>query len=89
MSSTARRKTLLTLDADALDAARNLGIDVSAVVDAAIRQAVADERRRHWLEESADAFAAQAAWHEQHGHPLADILVSPGAATWHGKPKAL
>jgi antitoxin CcdA len=82
MSPPAKRKTSLTLDAAALDAARDLGINVSAVADAALRRAVADERRRRWREENAAAFAAQAAWHAEHGHPLADILAGPGGATW-------
>lgn len=82
MAAAARRKTSLTLDADALDAARDLGINVSAVADAALHEAVAQARRRKWLAENAAAFAEQAAWHEQNGHPLADILASPGADTW-------
>lgn len=82
MSSHAKRKTSLTLDAAAVDAARDLGINVSAVADAAIRKAVEDARRAEWLAENAEAFAAQAAWHEKNGHPLADILTGPGAASW-------
>ena len=35
-----------------------------------------------WLDENADAFAGQAEWHERNDHPLADILVAPGKATW-------
>lgn len=81
MTTASRRKTSLTLDADALDAARDLGINVSAVADAALRQAVAEARRRRWLEDNAEDFAAQSAWHERHGHPLADIMVGPGKAT--------
>ncbi len=82
MPRAARRKTSLTLDAEALDAARDLGVNVSAVADEALRRAVADARRRRWLEDNAAAFAAQAAWHERHGHPLADILAGPAGATW-------
>jgi antitoxin CcdA len=82
MTPAAKRKTSLTLDADALDAARALGINVSAVADAALRRAVSDAHRSRWREENAAAFAAQAAWHEAHGHPLADILAGPGDATW-------
>lgn len=82
MPRAARRKTSLTLDTEALDAARDLGVNVSAVADEALRRAVADARRRRWLEDNAAAFAAQAAWHEQHGHPLADILAGPAGATW-------
>jgi antitoxin CcdA len=82
MSPVAKRKTSLTLDMAALDAARDLGINVSAVADAALRRAVSEERRRRWLAENAAAFEAQAAWHEKHGHPLADILTGPAGATW-------
>jgi antitoxin CcdA len=82
MAATARRKTSLTLDAAALDAARELGVNVSAVADAALRRAVDDARRRRWLADNAESFAAQAAWHEREGHPLADILASPGRETW-------
>jgi len=82
MPRAARRKTSLTLDTEALDAARDLGVNVSAVADEALRRAVADARRRRWLEDNAAAFAAQAAWHERHGHPLADILAGPAGATW-------
>ena len=78
----AKRKTSVTLDAAALDAARHLGVNVSAVADAALRQAVDEARRRQWLAENAEAFAAQAEWHARNGHPLADIIASPGRSTW-------
>jgi antitoxin CcdA len=77
-----KKKTSLTLDAAALDDARELGVNVSAVADAALQQAVAEARRRRWLEENAAAFAAQAEWHARNGHPLADILAYPGRTSW-------
>ncbi len=82
MTTLAKRKTSLTLDAGALDAARDLGINVSAVADAALGRAVAQARQEAWRAENAAAFAAQAEWHAQNGHPLADILMAPGAASW-------
>ncbi|HET9070012.1 MAG TPA: type II toxin-antitoxin system CcdA family antitoxin [Amaricoccus sp.] len=82
MTAATRRKTSVTIDAAALDAARDLGLNVSSVADVALRKAVADALRSKWLEENADAFAKQAAWHERNAHPLADILVSPGKASW-------
>ena len=82
MSTGTRRKTSLTLDGTALDEAKTLGLNVSAVADKALRQAVDEARRRQWLDDNADAFAAQANWHERNGHPLADILASPGRASW-------
>jgi antitoxin CcdA len=82
MSAAAKRKTSLSLDAAALDAARDLRLNVSAIADAALKGAVAEARRRRWLEENADAFKAQDEWLEKNGHPLADIMVGPGADAW-------
>lgn len=78
MTVTSKRKTSLTLDATALDDARHLGINVSAVAEAALQQAVVQARQRLWLDENQAVFAAQAAWHEQNDHPLAAILAIPG-----------
>lgn len=82
MTAAVKRKTSLTLDADALEDARRLGVNISAVADEALRRAVAEARQRKWLAENAATFAAQADWHEEHGHPLADILAAPAGATW-------
>jgi len=82
MVSTVRRKTSLTLDADMLDSAKALEINVSAVAEAALKSAVTQARQAQWLEQNAVAFAAQAAWHERNGHPLADIMSSPGGQSW-------
>ena len=78
----AKRKTSLTLDAASLDEARGLGINVSAVAERALLQAIVEARRRRWLDENVDAFAAQAARHEHNGHPLADIIASPAGHSW-------
>lgn len=82
MATATRRKTSLTLDADALERAKDLGINVSAVAEAALIKAVAESRRKKWLAENAEAFAAQSAWHQRHGHPLADIITAPGGSSW-------
>ena len=82
LAATTKRKTSLTLDTEVLDGAKALGINVSAVAEAALKNAVASARHAQWLQQNAEAFTAQAAWHERHGHPLADILTSPGSASW-------
>ena len=82
MSTATKRKTSVTIDAAALDAARDLGINVSAVADTALQKAVAEARHGKWLNDNAEAFARQAEWHERNNHPLFDILVSPGKASW-------
>lgn len=53
MASAGKRKTSVTLGADALDAACELGVNVSAVADAALRRAVTEARRTRWREENA------------------------------------
>lgn len=82
MVSIAKRKTSLTLDAEVLDCAKALDINVSAVAEAALKSAVTNVRRSQWLQQNAEAFAAQAAWHDRNGHPLADIMSSPVGASW-------
>lgn len=82
MAKATKRKTSLTLDAHALDSARELGINVSAVAEAALLKAIAEARHKRWRAENAEAFAAQADWHERNAHPLADIIAGPGGSTW-------
>lgn len=82
MVSATKRKTSLTLDSEALEAAKEFEINVSAVAEAALVKAVTEARRNKWLAENANAFAAQSDWHERHGHPLADIIAAPGGSSW-------
>ena len=82
MVTASKRKTSLTLDTALLDSAKDLGINVSAIAEAALQRAVAEYRRRQWLDENSHAFAAQAAWHERNEHPLAEIMTSPVGSLW-------
>ena len=82
MATATKRKTSLTLDIEALEAAKKFKINVSAVAEAALINAIDEARRMKWLAENADTFAAQSDWHERHGHPLTDIIASPGGASW-------
>jgi antitoxin CcdA len=75
-----KRKTSLTLNAQALDQAKELQINVSAVAETALLKAISDAKTKQWLAENAEAFAAQAQWHERNGHPLADIMAAPTGA---------
>lgn len=78
VKSAAERKTSLTLNAAALDSAKAPEINVSAVVEEALMQIIAEARQKRWLKENADAFAAQVRWYEDNGHPLAEIIAGPG-----------
>jgi antitoxin CcdA len=82
MAVSLKRKTSVTLDSALLDDARVLGISVSAIAEAALERAVAEARRKAWLAENAEAFAAQSDWHDRFGHPLVDILAGQGGSSW-------
>ncbi|MBI6630772.1 type II toxin-antitoxin system CcdA family antitoxin [Pontibaca salina] len=77
-----KRKNALALDAAALGGAKALGVDVSAVAEAALIKAVAEAQHEKWLAVNADAFASQAHWYTRHGHPLAAIMTAPGGSSW-------
>ena len=49
----------------------------------------ANARRAQWLNQNAEAFAAQSVWHERHGHPLADIISAPGGSSWSAGPDTM
>jgi antitoxin CcdA len=76
MTAATKHKASLSPDNAELEAARAIAINVSAVDQATLVQAVAEARRKSWLAENAEAFAAQSDWHDRNSHPLADILMS-------------
>ena len=57
-SSNAKRATNVTLSADVLSEAKALGLNVSQVCDAALRERVRVERERRWREDNAAFIAA-------------------------------
>lgn len=59
-----------------------MDINVSAGAEPALKNAVPHARRKLWLEQNAQAFAAQVALHERNAHPLADIISAPGGSSW-------
>ncbi len=56
--SAPRRATNLTVNADLLRQARELGLNLSAELEHRLAEVVAAERRRRWLEENAKAIDA-------------------------------
>lgn len=66
-----KQRTNITIDADLLADVRAMGLNVSAVCEAALRQA----RREAWIKENAEAMAERAAWIEKNGLPLAKYQV--------------
>ena len=67
----AKRATNLSLNAKVLDAARELGMNVSQTVDALLTAEVRKRYWERWNEENKDAIAAYNARIEREGLPLA------------------
>ena len=73
--TTEKQRTNITLSADNLAAARELGLNVSAISDAALAEAVRAAKAEAWTRENAEAIAERRAWIEERGTPLADLQV--------------
>ena len=71
IASSGKRKAVnLSLDTGIVATAREAGLNLSQVCEAAIRQATKVELERRWQEEDREAIAAHNAWVEEHGLPL-------------------
>lgn len=69
-SLSGKRATNLNLSVDALDAARQLGLNISQVCDAALREAVRCEQERRWRDEHAGFIKTYNETIAQEGLPL-------------------
>jgi antitoxin CcdA len=65
-----KRATNLSLSTDVLEAAKDLGINLSQVCDNYLRQLVRREQERKWREDHADFIAAYNATVDAQGLPL-------------------
>ncbi|MDE9451533.1 type II toxin-antitoxin system CcdA family antitoxin [Aliiroseovarius sp. Z3] len=66
-----RVKVNLTLDADVADTARELGLNMSRLAEAAISEAAKIERNRKWREDNQAAITSYAEEVARDGLPLA------------------
>jgi antitoxin CcdA len=66
-----RRATNLSIDAELLDAARKLSINLSRAAEEGISLAVRRERDPQWLEENREALESYNAYIDANGLPLA------------------
>lgn len=64
---TRRKPTNVTARADLVEEAKALGVNLSDVFEAALRDAVRERRRAEWTESNREAFAAYDAFVETHG----------------------
>lgn len=68
----ARRKaTNISLDAELLDAARALNINISRACERGLTEQIAEARAQQWRADNADAIASSNRHVEDHGLPLA------------------
>ncbi|WP_114965600.1 type II toxin-antitoxin system CcdA family antitoxin [Alkalilacustris brevis] len=74
-NSTEKQRTNVSLTAINLTAARELGLNVSAISDAALAEAVRTAKAEAWARENAEAIAERRAWIEANSTPLADLQV--------------
>ena len=65
-----RKPVNLTLDTGIVAAAREMGLNLSKVSEAALREATRQEQGRRWKEDNREALAGWARWVEKHGLPL-------------------
>lgn len=66
-----RKAVNLSLDTGVVAAAREAGLNLSQVCEAALRDAAKAERDRRWQEDHRAAIEASNAWVEKYGLPLA------------------
>lgn len=66
-----RKATSVTIDAELLAAAKELGINVSRASEEGLAAQVKRIREERWREENAEALQGYNAWVEKNGLPLA------------------
>jgi antitoxin CcdA len=63
----AKRATNVSIRGDLLDAARHAGVNLSATLERALAEELANMKRVHWREENRDAIAAYNDYVNEHG----------------------
>lgn len=73
MPAALKKATNLSLDQQLVEEARRLGINLSRACEQGLAARIAEERRRRWHAENADAIASSNAYVEKNGLPLAHL----------------
>ncbi|MBP3126945.1 type II toxin-antitoxin system CcdA family antitoxin [Thalassospira sp. ER-Se-21-Dark] len=66
-----RKPTNVSLDAELLQEAKKLGINISRSAESGLRDAISMKRAELWKEQNKAALAASNSYVEKHGIPLA------------------
>ena len=75
--SARKRAVNLFVDADLLDEARRLRINISETLERRLRTIVKAEQERRWLEENREAIASINAFIDQHGLTASRLRYRP------------
>lgn len=62
-----KRATNVSVRSDLLEAAREAGVNLSATLERALMEELAEARRKKWRQENRDAIAAYNEYVEKHG----------------------
>jgi len=65
--TSAKRATNVSIRSDLLDSARAAGVNLSATLERALREELANLRRERWREENREAIASYNDYVEEHG----------------------
>ena len=70
MTSGSRRPVNVSVDAEVLDKARGMGVNLSRAAEDGIARAILREENRRWIEENADVIKSSNEYVEKYGLPL-------------------
>ncbi len=70
-----RRPVNMSLDTGIVAAAREAGVNLSRVTEAALRVAIKQARERQWREDNREAIGHFTDWYEKNGDPLAHLTA--------------
>ncbi|MEP4199274.1 MAG: type II toxin-antitoxin system CcdA family antitoxin [Aliishimia sp.] len=66
-----KRRTNVSIDAQLLETARDMGLNVSAISEAALAETIKAKQVENWQTENAEALQQRREWIAQNGAPLA------------------
>lgn len=71
ISSGRKRATNVSIDSGVIDAAKQLGININQIAEAALTEEIRAHRKQQWQAENKAAIDSFNAYVEEHGLPLA------------------
>ena len=75
ITSGKRKPVNLSLDTGVVDAARDLGLNLSKISEDALRTATREAHQRRWADDHRERIDAFAEWLDEHGMPFENLRV--------------